>query len=209
MRRCKIPVLVLGTVLFLWGNLVSAAIVEIHGDPLEPPPGPWVFDYELQTLTAIRDVQRGPDYPVGPYYEPWGNAIICDGETIGDIWGNADSDSVFHLNATYKNETGIPWSAWIITWRFPFAVGGIPLEDVVHVGGSKLDHVATTWDYGIVLTGNPVLPGEAFTLNLDIYVGEGGFYDRLDMTPIVPEPASVVLFGLGGIGLIHRRKKVN
>ena len=165
---------------------------------------PWVFDYELQTLTRTGHVHLlpGTSDHLGAYYERWGYTLRCANATMGIIRGVADSDSVFHIDAVFENETGIPWSAWIITWRAPFAGGGIPLEDVVHVGGSKLANVDPTGGANLVLTGDPVLPGETFTLNLDVYVGEGWFYDRLDMRPI-PEPATVLLLALGSLGLIR------
>jgi len=201
--------LILGAVLCASG---TATIVEIYGDSslpgMEQPR--WVFDYELQTLTRTGNVHLlpGTSDHLGAYYEPWGYSLRCADASVGIIRGVANSDSIFRMTASYENETDMPWTAWLIQWRALFAGGSIPLEDVVYTGGSKLTtaiyDIGSYAEPGMILTGNPVLPGEVFTFNLDVYVGEGGFYDRLGMAPIVPEPATALLLALGAAGLLPR-----
>ena len=206
MRRCRLLGTLLWSIALIWSYPVEAAIVEIYGRSSLPSTEypPWVFDHELQELTITGNVHFPPGSSnyIGAYLEPWGNALICDGGSIGIIRGAADSDSVFPMTGVFKNETGIAWTAWVIGWNAPFAFDSIPLEDVDYVGGSKLTNAIYPSDSAILLTGDPVLPGEAFTIELDIRVAEGGFYDRLHMGPI-PEPITVVLLGLGSLGLMR------
>ena len=135
---------------------------------------------------------------------------MCTEATIGIVRGTADTNSIFHVTTVFQNETGITWTAWLIQWDAPFVPEPTPLADVVYAGGSKLTdatyNIGAPAEPGIVLTGDPVLPGEAFTLNLDVYVGEGGFCDRLDMTPIIPEPATIAFLTVGGLIVFMRRK---
>ena len=94
----------------------------------------------------------------------------------------------------------------MIQWEAPFIFETIPLEDVVYVGGSKLTDatydIGAPAEPGMVLTGDPVLPGEVFTLYLDVHVGEGVFLDGLAMVPI-PEPTTALVLAFGGIGLVR------
>ena len=201
--------LILAAVFFASTPMAKGTIVDITGYfsfPTADNP-PWIFDYELQTLTAIGNVHLQPDTSGefrGGYHEPWGYNLMCRGGTVGQVSGTADSDSAFHVNASFKNETDIPWTAWVITWGGP----RIPLVDVTYVSSSILTDATDTLSGtqpAIILSGGTVLPGEVLTINIDVFVAKGRFWDHLSMAPI-PEPSTVVLLGLGGIGLICRKR---
>jgi hypothetical protein len=118
---------------------------------------------------------------------------------------------VLHVTGIFTNRTGIAWTGWLIGWRADYIWGNTPLENVTYVSSSNFSKATDVWMVShpaIVVTGSPaVLPNEVVTLNFDIYVGAGSFYDDLGMVPIVPEPASVVLFGVGGIAVLERQRR--
>lgn len=133
---------------------------------------------------------------------PWGEPLYdCVGDNIRGFAGEADSDSVLHVSGIFKNKTGLPWKGWRIEWGADYIWGNKKLEDVVYISSSKFGVVADS-AHRIILSGEQlVLPEEAFTFAVDVYVGEGLFYDDLAMAPMVPEPTTALLLALGGIGL--------
>jgi len=139
---------------------------------------------------------------------PWGEPIYnCVGDSIRGFAGGADSDSVLHVTGIFKNKTGLTWTGWMIEWGAPYIWDNPQLEDIVYVNSSKFEVVAHS-GHRIILSGEQrVLTEEAFTFSVDVYVGEGSFYDDLAMAPMIPEPATVVLFGVGGIAVLERQRR--
>ena len=187
----------------------------------------WIFDHELQHLTLIGDIyllQPGDDVDIPPPVSPRDSVnlyseadfdydvprLVFGGGSIHGLGGTADSDSFFHFTGLFNNKTGITWTGFRVAWGAPYIWGNIPFKDVVFLNSSKFsvsDRDVPPSPFRIILLSGPpaVLPNEVFTINLDVYVGQGRFYDDLRMGPI-PEPATVVLLALGSIGLVRRRR---
>ena len=163
----------------------------------------WSFDYDLQQLTAeVVIYKTDPEWPA----------------SLG-IVGLVDdrySDSTFGVELTITNETGIEW----IGYKFVYGPLWIGLGSAYIIPGSiettKLQTITdTTW--GLLFSEPPaVFDGESFTISYDMRTGntahtnDGTFMVWNGHIPVyVPEPATIVLFGIGGLASIRRRSAFN
>jgi hypothetical protein len=115
----------------------------------------------------------------------------------------AEADSTFTIVSTTTNETGYPWTGYIITLDPTEAAkfvegtaGSIAFSTVLYPDPYRLEF----WD-------GQVLPGKLAVFQFDISVPDGSPYTfRLTHQPI-PEPATFALLGLGALVLVAGRKK--
>ena len=145
----------------------------------------WDFDYSVPTLTMEEVI-----YSASP------DEVLLSGET--------DEDPPFTVVKTIQNTSGVTWTSYILS--LSGGGGATFVEGSASAGGNKLQTVNYLHAAAIEFTGgNPVADGELLTLSFDINVPTTGLFNfNLTQEP-VPEPATMGLLGLGGLGLFGRR----
>ncbi len=195
MKRLIIIPLLVGVVTLFSGN-AQAGFINPADDPSAAPftcdftnsqnQHQWQFDYDMPQLVLSETIHSTSQDPV-----------LMSGET--------DSDPIFTVIKTITNTSGVDWTGYILT----LSGGAMPtfVLGSAGSGGGKLKNVAYIDPETIVFYGpNPVKHGEVLTLQFDINIPTAGLFDfTLTQNP-VPEPVSIVLFGIGGLGLLCRRR---
>lgn len=119
--------------------------------------------------------------------------------------GTADSDSTFSVILVAANNTGVAWTSSVLKCAPPH--GGAGFADIIPetVRSTRLQTVTFPGPWTVEFSGPPaVLNGEFFMIQFDMDVRAGDFDDGLRLT-VVPEPATIALFGLGGVALRRKR----
>ena len=128
---------------------------------------------------------------------------IANGGSAG-VTMTAEAHSTFTINTTTTNESGITWTGYLLSLD--------PLGSATFVEGSagstKFDmivypdpHTIEFWEPQVVL------PGQVVALQFDVSIPDDGTYTfTLTQSPI-PEPASILLLGLGGLMLRRKFRK--
>lgn len=78
----------------------------------------------------------------------------------------------------------------------------VPDSSIVPVLTDQWQELSKTYD----LTGNAGILGQDMTIALGVDRGSVGPQTRFDNVTLVPEPATMLLLGLGGLSLIRRRR---
>ena len=152
------------------------------------------FDYYLphQELTIV--TVFGLD-PLNPF--AWGTHFS----------GTADSDSTFSVILVAANNTGVAWTSSVLRCN-PFIVGDWGVIIPESVQSTRLETITFPGTWTVEFSGPPpVLNGEFFVIEFDMYVDSGGFKNYLELT-VVPEPATVLLVGVGGLALRRKRRSL-
>lgn len=157
------------------------------------------FDYDLQLLTVqetILELPRGASWGFG-------------------IGGRVDSDSTFSVVRTITNETGVTWTAYRMFAPTPPAGPSdvratIVYETIEFTKFETVEHRHPLLEF----SGPPfVLDGESFTMSFDMHArydaSSDGRFRGGHRIRIIPEPATVLLLGLGALVLRKRPKSMS
>jgi len=170
---------------------------------LKPPPDLWSSNPTLTppTLTVTPD----------PYHPDWIPSYPPPGELVlprPGVWALSGS-IVVDLPNYHDGEWKELWLqlVWMPMEDYPLAtpsiqVQGVPPDQVVLGGLVSSACAGTPWTYSwykYTLIPNPDL--ERVTILGNIYV------DELVIDTYCPEPATMALLGLGGLGMLFRRKR--
>ena len=192
MRRYTI---IFGVVLIAaLSNVAQSALVEgsldcnFPGDP-HMYRHEWSVNYGLAELTIVQTFEElGPD--------------------VGEFSGETDSDlTSFTVIGRATNSTAITWTGYTLTLYDPVSEA-IFVNGSAGVVGSKFQTVAYPDSTTIEFSGDdPVLDGHLLQFQFDIMIPTTGSFELTLTQNPTPEPATIVLFGLGSLMLLRRGKR--
>ena len=116
-----------------------------------------------------------------------------------DFSGTADADPIVGMIKKVTNESDAAWTAYSLT------LGGN--ATFVSASSNLLPDVSVTPE-NVIFSGGTVAPEETLemTFSVNVTPDEEGMF-RFCLTQLaIPEPASLLLLGLGGLGLLGRRQ---
>jgi len=151
------------------------------------------FDYDLQQLTITGIIY---DYELD----------FDDGYL--DVSTYVDScPTTFSVVWNVVNNTGVTWTGYEFTWGGPLHGGGPATIVPESIESTRLRTIYAE-DFYVELSGSPVVPdGESLTIEFDLVAQIEHSINMFDQH-VIPEPTTMALLGLGGFGLLRKRRLV-
>jgi len=178
----------MGTIIFAC-SIAQAGFVNFNcyfpDDPYEYD-HTWNYDFANSMLTLSESLTVLPP--------PAGDQVVMSGET--------DSDPTFTLKKTVTNTTGITWTGYdlVLLGNSTFVNGT--------ASSTKFATHSFSADFKTLYFYAPqsVLNTESVTLQVDINVPTTGLFNFTMAQHPIPEPAMIMLLGLGVLGMLRRRR---
>lgn len=114
-----------------------------------------------------------------------------------------DEDPVIHITKTITNSNGIDWTGYELT----IAGAGVSFDYTNMPTSDVFQNVATPDAYTIIFSApETVHIGETVVLEFDIWVQDIGQINYCLTQIAIPEPATMLLLGLGGMVFLRRKR---
>jgi len=181
---------------------ITVCIIAVVGVPLQA--AIVYFDYDCDLFSEPSPATQTASFDCDLHILTITETIHEFGRDFVRIGGRADSPSTFTVIRNITNDTGVTWTGYVLKNIACVGPGGVFVEGSAE--STKLQTI--TYPHGylhIEFAGSPtVLDGESFTIQFDFHVPTG-FCNIFDQQPI-PEPATICLFGFGGLVLLRNRR---
>jgi hypothetical protein len=147
----------------------------------------WNFDLENSELTLTESLTVLPP--------PDGDQVVMSGET--------DSDPPFTLIKNITNTTGITWTGYDLEL----------IGNATFVNGTASSTKFNTHSFSADLktlhfyAPQSVLDSQSVTLQVDINVPTTGLFNFTMAQHPIPEPVTIMLLGLGALGVLLKRRE--
>jgi len=186
MNKCKF-LLCVGAVIFAC-SIAQANIISFDCYFPDDPYGydhNWDYDFVIKRLTITERLYEKPSSE--------GDRVRMNGVT--------DAGTTFTLIKTITNTTGVTWTGYDLE-----LISNATFVDGT-AGSTKFGTNSFSDDFKILHFYAPlsVLNGEMVTLQVDINIPTVGLFDFTMAQHPLPEPASIMLLGLGAL-LLRKRK---
>jgi hypothetical protein len=181
--------LIIGGAILCLAVSVQAGIIsgsfdcQFPSDP-EQTYNAWNFDYDLGRLNLSQVLST--------ILPPEIDRVVMS--------GIADSDPTFTVVKTVTNTTGITWTGYDMMLLGDAVFSDGASSSMFNTHSFELDFKTLHF-----YAPNPVLDGQSVTMTVEINIPSSGGFNFTMQQQAIPEPVSILLFGLGGIILLKKK----